>query len=146
MDKIPLNTLTTKNPGLIEVMHNGHYLRGVPSSLVMKYGNPHSELIGLRKVIYSKFGLSEVEEEWPMWKDRQIIWHREKVSASLEYENLFKMKPMELVRSIYGIIRYDPKKMNMSSLNNHLFAQKILVCELYAIYHDMCLLDVLKLI
>jgi hypothetical protein len=140
IDRIPLSSLKTKDPGLIEVKEHKRYLRGVPSPL-SKIGNPHAPLVNLRQVLYAKFGIDEVEEEWPIWKDGPT-WHREKVKASVEHVNMFNKKPMEIVRLLYG----ESKKSSNPLQCNHMLAQKILVCELYSIYHNMRLLDALKIV
>lgn len=141
-DILPKMEMIQKNPTLIDLT-TGHYIRGVPTPLVKKCGNPHAKVGHLRRAIYAKLGYDQIEEEWPEWDSvaNAVKWHKQTVTATHEFDELFNMKPQDLIRSIFDLTKPDVRS---PIWNNHVFAVNAVVCELYALYHNMKLLDVIN--
>ncbi len=134
----PLPKMLTHNPAFNAVVKLGLYRRGAPSPLVKQTGNPHAKLTELRASLYLKLGRKEdVIETWPEWDDRTetVVWEKSSVTPSHEGDALFSRSLPRLLELLFGD-RQNALDIEVWEWSNHLFAERALLYEIYAAYHD----------
>ena len=134
----PLPKMLTHNPAFNAVVKLGLYRRGAPSALVKQLGNPHGRLTHLRAALYAKLGRKEtVTETWPTWDiaTEAVIWQKATVKPSYDSDELLQL-PVSILYGRFFTVKPGPLDCEFWEFSNHRFAERALLYEIYAAYHN----------
>eukprot|EP00199_Chlamydomonas_sp_CCMP681_P002573 CAMPEP_0119105494 /NCGR_PEP_ID=MMETSP1180-20130426/3434_1 /TAXON_ID=3052 ORGANISM="Chlamydomonas cf sp, Strain CCMP681" /NCGR_SAMPLE_ID=MMETSP1180 /ASSEMBLY_ACC=CAM_ASM_000741 /LENGTH=326 /DNA_ID=CAMNT_0007090545 /DNA_START=1 /DNA_END=978 /DNA_ORIENTATION=+ len=128
---------TQSTSGALTEIQQGimQYMRGAPSPLVRKLGNPHVTVRSLRQALYSRMGVTElVVEKFPVWSEenQQVEWTEESVGPDPTLAHLLD-HPQQAVAHIFPEAlspnQKPPGVQNVQWLN-HVYAMHAVVFEL----------------